>query len=215
MNSARRSLRAPIALLCAALAVSLVACSGGGDDKKAVKAPAPAGSTLELAAGPVSVDAAGPPGALADADRDAIIAALRKYVVAATIKPMHGKPVGDLAPLFTPTVAAALAAPGPNRATVIDEGMPKATKLVKAVAPAVPLVALSDQTGAINLVGASLVLDVTTQAKGGPVQVQRHGELVFERNANTWKIASYKLTVNRTGAGLETPTTSSTEKSAP
>jgi hypothetical protein len=204
-----------MALLCVVLGVSLVACSGGGDDKKAVKAPAPAGSTLELTAGPVQVASAGPPATLADADRDAIIATLRKYVVAATIKPLHGKPVGDLAPLFTPEAAAAVAAPGPNRATVVDEGMPKATKLVKAVAPAVPLVALSDQTGAINLVGASLVLDVNTKAKGGPVQVQRHGEIVFKRDANTWKISSYKLTVNRTGAGIETPTTSSTEKSAP
>jgi hypothetical protein len=210
MDSARRCLRAPIAILCAALAISLVACSGD-DEPKAAKIPVPAGSTLKLLAGAVEVEAAGLPGTLSDADRDAIIETLRRYVVAATIRPLHGKPVGDLAGVFTAEALTALA--GPNRDAALDEGMPKATATVKATAPPVPLVALSDATGAIDLVGTTLFLDVHTKTSGGPIRVLRTGELVLKRDAGAWKITSYRLSVNRTGSGLATPTTSSTEKS--
>ena len=79
MEPSRRGLRAPIVLLGVVVALSLAACSGGGSDAKA-KAPAPAGTTLTLAAGPVQVQAAGTPGTLSDADRNAIIATLRTAV---------------------------------------------------------------------------------------------------------------------------------------
>ena len=158
MDLSRRSLRAPIALLCGALAISLVACSGGGTTK-AAKTSAPAGSTLKLTAGTVEVDAAGAPGTLSDADRGAIIETLRKYVIAATIDPLHGKPIGDLATVFTPEATAALA--GPDRAAAVDEGMPKATGIVNATTPPVPFAALSDPAGAIDVVGTTLFLDVS------------------------------------------------------
>jgi hypothetical protein len=212
MDSTLRCLRAPAALLLAVLAISLAACSGGSDSH-AVKTAAPSGSTLKLAAGPVEVAAAGAPGTLADADRAAIIETLRKYVIAATIDPLHGKPVGDLKASFTPEAAAALI--GPAADAVVDNGMPKATTTVKATTPPVPIVALSDPTGAIDLVGTTLFLDVNTKASGGPVRVVRTGELVLKRDAGAWKIMSYRLSVNRTGAGLPAPTTSSTEKTAP
>jgi hypothetical protein len=67
----------------------------------------------------------------------------------------------------------------------------------------------------IDLVGTTLFLDVNTKAAGGPVRVLRTGELVFQRDADTWKISSYKLSVNRTGAGFPASTPSSTEKGAP
>ncbi len=212
MDSTPRCLRAPAALLLAVLAISLAACSGGSDSH-AAKTAAPSGSTLKLTAGPVEVAAAGAPGTLAVADRAAIIETLRKYVIAATIDPLHGKPVGDLKALFTPEAAAALI--GPAADAVVDNGMPKATTTVKATTPPVPIVALSDPTGAIDLVGTTLFLDVITKASGGPVRVVRTGELVLKRDAGAWKIMSYRLSVNRTGAGLPAPTTSSTEKTAP
>lgn len=209
MISARCWFRAPAAVLCATLAVSLGACGGGGADS-AKKTTVPAGSTLELTAGQVQVEAAGTPGTLSDTDRDAIIDTLRKYVVAATIDPLHGKPVGNLAPIFTAEATASLT--GPDGAAATDQGVPKATAQVKAKAPPVLLTALSDPSGAIDLVGATLYLDVNTKAAGGPVHLLRTGELVLRRDAGTWKIASYKLSVNRTGAGIPVPTTASTEK---
>lgn len=213
MDLARRCFRAPLAVLVTVVAVGLVACSGG-DDTVVKKTAVPKGSTLDLTAGTVQVEAAGPPGTLADADQQAIIETLRKYIVAATIDPLHGKKVGDLSGVFTAEAAASLA--GPERAAAVDEGMPKAIATVKASAPPVGMVALSDASGAIGLVGATLFLDVKTKAAGGPVRVLRTGELVLKRDADTWKIASYKLSVNRTGSGIPTATTtSSTEKRAP
>lgn len=212
MDSTHRCLRAPIAVLTAALAISLAACSGGSDPK-ADKTSAPAGSRLKITAGDVQVQAAGTPGTLSDEDRDAIADTLQRYVIAATIEPLHGKKVGDLSKEFTPEAAASVT--GLAGDAVVDAGMPKATATVKASAPPVPMTALSDSTGAIDLVGATLFLDVRTTAPGGPVRVQRNGELVLKRDAGDWKIASYRLTVNRTGSGLPAPITGSTEGSTP
>ena len=201
MDSAPRCLRAPIALLVAArraLARRVLRerCQG----------------RRRLCARRLEADAhcgSGPgrggrrPGTLSDADRGAIIETLRKYVIAATIDPLHGKPIGDLAAVFTPEATAALA--GPDRAAAVDEGMPKAKGTVTATTPPVPIVALSDPAGAIDVVGTTLFLDVHTKAAGGPIRVLRTGELVLKRDAGAWKIASYRLTVNRTGAGLPAP----------
>ncbi len=213
MDSPRRCFRAPAAVLIAALAIALVACSGGGDDQNAKKTAAPEGSTLQITPGTVEVQAAGAPGTLSDQDRDQIVDTLKRYIIAATIKPLHGKPVGNLAGVFTPEVATSVE--GLAGAAVVDAGMPKAVTTVKASAPPVPLIALSDPSGAIDLVGAKLFLDVRTKAAGGPVHVQRNGELVLQRDGGDWKISSYKLTVDRTGAGLPAPTSSSTESTTP
>jgi hypothetical protein len=198
--------------LIAVLAVTLVAC-GGGDDKKAEKAAAPAGSTLEVTAGDVTVQAAGAPGILSDEDKGKIANTLRRYIIAATIEPLHGKPVGNLTKVFTPEAATSLA--GLAGGAVVDDGMPKAITTVKASTPPVPLTALSDPSGAIDLVGATLFLDVRTKAAGGPVRVQRNGELVLRRDGGDWKIASYKLTVDRTGSGIPVPTSNATESTTP
>jgi hypothetical protein len=198
--------------LAALLALTLVAC-GGGDDTDAKKIAAPEGSTLKVTLGAVAVEAAGAPGTLSDEDQDAITDTLRRYIIAATIEPLHGKGVGDLTKVFTPEAATSVA--GLAGGAVVDDGMPKAVSTVKATTPPVPLTALSDPTGAIDLVGATLFLDVHTKAAGGPVRVQRNGELLLRRDASGWKIASYKLTVDRTGAGLPAPTASSTESTTP
>jgi hypothetical protein len=212
MDLSRPWLRAPVALLGLALALLLAACGGGGGDARAAT-PAPAGSRLNLAAGPVQVAAAGTPGTLSDADRAAIIATLRSYVTAATIDPLHGKPVGNLAKVLTPQALASLT--GTNRDAVVDESLPKATTTVTVKNPPVALTALGEPNGSINLVGAPLFLVVQTKASGGPVKVVRTGEVVLSHDAGTWKIASYKLSVERTGAGLPAPSKASTEKTAP
>ncbi len=211
MVLARPSFRALAATLSAALVVALAACGGGGDsEKKATKTST--GSSVELTAGDVKVEAAGTPGTLADADKAAIVDTLHEYVEAATVDPLEGKKVGDLAPVFTAEASASLA--GPDGAAATDEGLPKATAKVVATAPPVSLTALSDPSGAIDLVGATLYLNVDTKASGGPIHVLRSGEIVLRRDGSTWKIASYKLSVNRTGAGVTSATTPTTEKPA-
>jgi len=145
MDLSRLGLRAPVAVACAVFVLALAACGGGGSDAKA-KTPSPAGTKLTLTPGAVQVAAAGNPGTLSDADKTAIMTTLRRYIVAATIDPLHGKPVGKLDQVFTPAALTALI--GPNRDAVVDDGMPKATSTVVAKNPPVPLTALSDQSGA-------------------------------------------------------------------
>ncbi len=111
--------------------------------------------------------------------------------------------------MFTTDALAALT--GPNRDAAVDDSMPKATGTVTAKNPPVTLTALSEPTGAINLVAAPLLLQVDAKTAGGEVHVLRTGEVLLAHDAGTWKISSYKLTVDRTGAGLPAPTTSSTK----
>jgi hypothetical protein len=211
MSPVRAGRRAPLLLLVGLLALALVACSGGGDDKTET-AKAPEGSSLDLVAGNVQVANSGNPATLSDADRDAIVATVRRYVIAATIDPMHGKTVGDLSPLFTPPAAAALQ--GLDRVAALDEGVPKATSTVKVTSSPMLLTALGDPMGAINLVGTSLFIDAQARTAAGPVRVKRSGELVLTRDAGDWKISSFKLTADRSGAGLRAGSTSTTD-SAP
>ena len=209
MPTARPSFRALVATLSAALLVVLAGCGGGGDEeKKATKTST--GASVTLTAGAVKVEAAGTPGTLADADKAAIVETLKKYVTAASVNPLEGKPVGDLTAIFTTAASASLQ--GPDGAAATDEGLPKATAKVVAKAPPVALTALSDPSGAIDLVGATVYLYVDTKAAGGPIHVLRSGELVLRRDAGAWKIDSYKLSVNRTGAGVTAATTPTTEK---
>jgi hypothetical protein len=212
MDLSRLGLRAPVAVACAVFVLALAACGGGGSDAKA-KTPSPAGTKLTLTPGAVQVAAAGNPGTLSDADKTAIMTTLRRYIVAATIDPLHGKPVGKLDQVFTPAALTALI--GPNRDAVVDDGMPKATSTVVAKNPPVPLTALSDQSGAIGLVGASLFLDVNAKASRGPVHILRTGDVVLSHDGGAWMITSYRLSVARTGTGLPEPTTSSTGSTAP
>lgn len=209
MPFTRPSFRALAATLGAAALVLLAGCGGGGDDEpKATKTST--GASVDLTAGDVNVEAAGSPGTLADADKAAIVDTLKQYVTAVSVNPLRGKPVGDLAPIFTAAASASLK--GPDGAAATDEGLPKATAKVVAKAPPVALTALSDASGAIDLVGATVYLYVDTKAAGGPIHVLRTGELLLRRDAGAWKIDSYRLSVNRTGSGVTVATTPTTEK---
>ncbi len=104
-----------------------------------------------------------PPPRCRDADRDAIVDTVRRYVIAATIDPFHGKPVGDLSSLFTLPAVAALN--GLDRVAALDEGIPKATGTVKVTAAPMILTAFSDPMGGINLVGTSLYIDARANAE--------------------------------------------------
>jgi hypothetical protein len=209
MQFPRAGRGAPFLVLLGLLVVALVGCSGGSDSKaKSGPVASPKGSSLELTSGGVQVESTGAPATLSAADRAAIVNTVRRYVIAATIDPFHGKKIGDLTPLFTPPAAAALN--GLDRVAALDEGVPKATGLVKVKAQPMILTALSDPMGGINLVGTSLYIDASATANEGPVRVKRSGELVLSRDAGTWKIASFKLVADRSGSGLGTTTTSRT-----
>ena len=213
MALASRFRRASFALaVTCTLAVGAAACSGGGGKSASTPTTRP-GTAVPIAAGPVTVTASGIAGTLSNADREAIVETVRRYVTAASIDPFRGRPVGDLASVFAAT--AVTAANGPDRATVVDDGLPKATGKVTATAKPLAITALTDPSGAVVLVGVTLDLDVRASAAKGPVRVKRTGELVLEKDGPSWKITSYRLAVDRSGAGLgpaaaPTSTTAST-----
>lgn len=209
-----RFLRASLALAAAStLAVAMAACSSGGSKSANTPTTRP-GTAVTIAAGRVTVAASGIAGTLSDADRDAVVETVRRYVTAASIDPLQGRPAGDLAGVFTP--AATVAANGHDRATVADDGLPKATGKVTATATPLAITALADPAGAIVLVGVTLDLHVRAAAAKGPVDVKRTGELVLAKDGTAWKITSYRLTVDRTGAGLgPQPASTSTIASTP
>ena len=72
------------------------------------------------------------------------------------------------------------------------------------------LTALSDASGAIDLVGATVYLYVDTKAAGGPIHVLRTGELMLRRDAGHLEDRQLPAAVDRTGSGLPRPTTTPT-----
>jgi len=199
---------------CAALlaGLALAACSSGGSTK-ATPTTAPSNARVRVTPGTVTVATAGPAAQLADADRDAIVAAVGSYVQDATVAPLEGKPPADLTSHFV--AAAAPALQGPERDALVDADLPRATGRVAPALQPVNLHALADPTGAIDLVGSTLDLTVQATASGGPITIHRSGELMFTRDGGTWKILSFRLAVTRDGAGLgAAAATSSTTKAA-
>jgi hypothetical protein len=199
---------------CAALltGLTLAACSSGGSGKATSTTTAP-NARVRVTPGTVTVVTAGPPAQLADADRQAIITAVGSYVQDATIAPLEGKTVPDLASQFTATAAPALQ--GPERDALLDADVPRATGRVAPALQPVNLHALADNAGAIDLVGTTLDLTVQAAAKGGPITIHRSGELMFTRDGGTWKILSFRLAVTREGAGLGAANTTSSTTKAP
>jgi hypothetical protein len=188
----------------AAVAVGLVAvgCSGDGSSESAPSTTTRPDARVRATAGLVSVATAGAPVELAPADRDAIVDAVGGYVQDATVAPLEGKDVPDLADRFAPTSAAALQ--GAERDTLVDVGVPRATGRVTPTLQPVNLRGLADGSGAVDLVGATLDVTVHATAAAGPITIHRTGELMFTRDAGTWKILGFKLAVTRDGAGLGT-----------
>jgi hypothetical protein len=196
---------------CAALLVGLsaAACSGGGSSQAATTTTTTPRARVRVTPGLVSVASAGPAAQLSDADRTAVLAAVGDYVRDATIAPLEGKPVPDVAALLAASAAPALA--GPERDALLDADVPRATARIVPTLQPVNLRGLADAGGGIDLVGSTLDLTVQTHAAGGPITIHRSGELMFTRDAGAWKILSFKLAVTRDGAGLDAPTSSTTK----
>ena len=153
------------------------------------------------------------PGTLADADRDAIVDTVPQVRHRRDDRPA-ARQAGRRPRSALHAAGAAPRSTGLDRAAASTRACPRPTGTVKAQPRRrVPLTALSDPSGAIDLVGTlALPRRARRQADRGPVRVQRTGELVLARDAGTWKIASFKLAADRTGAGLRGRTTTSTHR---
>jgi hypothetical protein len=195
-----------------ALVVALAGC-GGGDDKGSSAGPAstvPVPHTnVSLQLGDVSADSAGPPATLTPEQGQAVIKTVSDYLTAATVEPLRSaKPAGDLSALFG---AGALArVTGPDRAVMLDEGLPKVTGDLDVTSQPVKVVALADQSGAIVLATATIDLDIqgVTKVKGAQLRILRKGDLVLTPDpSGLWKVTAFNVAVARSGAGLDPTTT--------
>jgi hypothetical protein len=151
---------------------------------------------------------AGTPPAFPDDVKAAVLAAVAAYLKAASLTAAQ-KGVSDatgLATLLTGPAAARLTST--DRATLLDEGLPRATGKVKITTAPVTLTGLADPDGHVVIVNAAINATTVLPTRSGTVTVKRTGDLVFAPDNGTWKIQGYTLTSERTGKKLGvTPTT--------
>lgn len=177
----------------------------------AVAAPPASAKTrrpvVQINAGDVVVYKVGDaPETIPDDVRNAVMSALTSYVNAATVTPLRkGRAADDaaLASSLAPNVAARLA--GPDRAVLVDEGLPKAAARIVVSSQPVQLTGLADGDGNIVVVTANVDATTKTKTKKGKLSIQRTGELVFEPDNGTWKISGYSLVVDRAGKSVKEP----------
>lgn len=209
-SRASRSPRAAFVACTVATAacLALVAAPAGAAKKpKAVVAMTPGEVTV--------YKVAGDPQPLPDTVRDSVMATLTGYVNAATVKPLRKGAADDaaLAGTLAPVVAARLA--GPDRAVLVDEGLPKSVSKIKVGATPIALTGLVDGDGNVVLVTANLDSTTTTKTAKGKLSIKRAGELVLTPDNGTWKISGYTLTVDRLGKGVGPTTTTTVPAAAP
>ncbi|MFM8304053.1 MAG: hypothetical protein ACKOA9_07130 [Actinomycetota bacterium] len=187
---------------CAVSAVTAFAVAGiAVPPAGAAKKPKP---VVKIAPGEVTVyKVGGAPDTIPDAVRSAVMATLVRYVKAATVTALQKGKADEvtLTSTLAPGVAGRLT--GPDRAVLVDEGLPKPTSAVKVSAAPVALTGLADGDSAIVVVTAGVDATATAKTAKGKVVVKRRGDLVLESENGAWKITGYTLTVDRTGKGVK------------
>lgn len=165
---------------------------------------APRGPKVAVAVGDTKVFAVGgKPDALPADVRTGVLTTVTAYL-RATATRVADPAAADaaLTPLMTAGAAARLA--GPDRGTLLDEGLPAPTGKVTVTADPVGLTALADDGGSVVLVTADLDATTVVPTRAGKVRVHRTGALVLVPDAGSWKVQGYQLTVERSGRKLGT-----------
>ncbi len=189
------------------LAGLLVACSGGAKKSKPhTTTTTTAPPNVALTKGDVHVESAGPDTTIDDATQQAILGAAQRYVDAAVLSPLQQGRVGDgFDALFDAGVKNA--ATGPDRATLTDDGIGKATKPLDATASPVRIDGLADQGGKLLYLGTTFLLTVDTVTTDGPLRLFRNVELTFAPAFGKWFVTAYRVTVVRTAPNATTSST--------
>jgi hypothetical protein len=203
-----------------ALAIVLVAAAAfaltsGGDEQEQQAGPEfDDSTTVDIEVGAASVHAAGIPAEFPADVRDQVLTGVVSYVDAAMVTPLRKGKADEakLAALFDQGAAARLA--GPDRAVLLDEGLPKVAGAIEVVATGpyrLALGALQERDGQTVLVAAALDLRLTAEAEEGTIEIQRLGSIVFAKDlSGAWKITAWTLGVNRSGPGVTVSTTTPT-----
>lgn len=204
-----------LAFALAAGLLALAGCSGGDDSDSAspTSTTAVAKTNVDIRLGGVTSDSAGAPVTVAPDQSQRVLDVITTYVKGATVQPLRtGAPAtADFGAIFDAT--SLTSATTTDRGVLLDEGLPRVTGDLNAVAQPIALVGLGDQGGNLTLITANLVIDVTgaTKVKDVPLHVVRRADFVLQPDpAGVLKITAYDVAVVREGAGLSPTTTSST-----
>ncbi|MFN2503639.1 MAG: hypothetical protein ABR540_05300 [Acidimicrobiales bacterium] len=179
--------------------------SSAPDSPESAPAPtttpeAPAGSQFDLEAFDAqAVEGQGPSGEVL---RTRVIGALDRYLTEAVVRPLRsGEPAGGLDAVFGGLAVSRLT--GPDRAALVDEGLPPVTD-VDVETATVKVSALNGPSGT-GVVVAAIRLSVTGRVGKTPVTIERTGELLLAPEGETWKVHGYDIRVTRdTAAGTTT-----------
>lgn len=186
------------ATLLVALALTAAGCSKGGE-KGAPPKPRTTTTTQAAAAAPTlafTVTQTDDNGT--KTPDEATVAAVKKtldgWLAGAVVAPLHsGQPAPDLAALFTPAALERLTDPA-TRATLVDEGLPPATKAITAEVANLLLSSVAGPDEVIALIGARIDLKVHAVGPTVDADVVHQGELVLVPDPDgSWKIDSFAI----------------------
>jgi len=162
-----------------------------------------ASTAVKLKTGALKVDAVGFSNDFPVGEQHQVLATLGAYVDNGIIAPLRKGKANDasLAAAFDPGAIARLV--GPERATVLDENLPKVEGKITVKTPPVPISALADSDGKIVLVSTDVQFSVKARSAKGAVEINHTGSFVFAPDANgAWKITGWTLSTDRGGPGV-------------
>lgn len=201
MSQVPRRLPATIAVLLTVAVVAVTGCSKDEAEKSAPKKPAEKPAPTEAPApGAVQFTVTGvDPNATAPPD-EATVAAVKKtlddWIASAVVGPLRsGAPAGDLSPLFTAPALERLSDPA-VRATLVDEGLPAATKSVDAEVANVSLASAAGESG-VAVIAARLELKVRAVGDDSDIDVVHYGDVILVPDADAWKIDAFSVHTTR------------------
>ena len=131
-----------------------------------------------------------------DATLANVQATLRGYFATAIVAPLRsGGPASDLSPFFTPVALERVA--GPDRPTMVEEGLPPASRSITGEVTNVALGTVAGPDEVTAVVTARIDLRLHAVGPALDVDIVRQGELVLVLDGETWKIDGFQVRTSR------------------
>lgn len=131
---------------------------------------------------------------------------LDAYLAHAVATPLYtGRPAGDLRAVFSAAALDRLAADPAARLTLVDEGLPPATRAITAEVLRASLSTVAGGDGATGLVAARLDLKLRAAGPLLDVDIVRQGEVVLSPEPEGWRIDSFLLRAERNSRDATAP----------
>ena len=168
-------------------------------------------TAVDLQPGATKIETVGFSGDLPPDVQNQVLSALGVYVDNGIVAPLRTGKATDASLAATFDTAAIARLAGPDRAIVLDEGLPKAVGKIAVTTPPVPMTALVDRDNKVILVTTDVQFAVKARAAKGVVTINRTGSFVFAPDASgAWKITGWTLSTDRGGPGV-TPAPASSD----